>query len=149
MSYTLDGNLISRQITRLIFGPVPPVAPSLAGQWQGVIIEARSNCSQTQNNGNRATYGQYDIGMGAGASGALVISLAGVTGLQCAYNGKFTTNGARLEANGSMLCNDGKRGTWRSTSMLVTTRAMPLEIALQLATTESCVIAAILGGSRL
>ena len=149
MRYTLDGNMITKQINRQIFGPVPPVAPSLAGQWQGAIIEARSNCSQTQNNGNRATYGQYDIGMGVGTSGALAISLAGVTGLQCTYNGSFSTNGARLQANGSMSCNDGKRGTWRSTSMLVTMRAMSLEIALQLDTTESCFIAAILGGSRL
>ncbi len=149
MSYTLDGNLITRQISRQIFGPAPPVQPGLAGQWQGAIIEARSNCSQTQNNGNRATYGQYDIGMGAGSSGALAISLAGVTGLQCSYSGNFSTNGARLQASGSMSCNDGKRGTWQSTSMRVTARAMSLEIALQLDTTETCMIAAILGGSRL
>ena len=149
MSYTLDGTLITRQISRQIFGPAPPVQPGLAGQWQGAIIEARSNCSQTQNNGNRATYGQYDIGMGAGSSGALAISLAGVTGLQCSYSGNFSTNGARLQASGSMSCNDGKRGTWQSTSMRVTARAMSLEIALQLDTTETCMIAAILGGSRL
>ena len=149
MSYTLDGNLITRQISRQIFGPAPPVQPGLAGQWQGAIIEARSNCSQTQNNGNRATYGQYDIGMGAGSSGALAISLAGITGLQCSYSGNFSTNGARLQASGSMSCNDGKRGTWQSTSMRVTARAMSLEIALQLDTTETCMIAAILGGSRL
>lgn len=149
MSYSLDGGVIAKQISRQVFGPSPPPAPSLAGQWQGAIIEARSNCAQTQNNGNRATYGQYDIGMGAGASGALAISLAGVTGLQCTYNGNFAINGARLQATGTMSCNDGKRGTWRSTSMLVTARAMSLEIALQLDTTESCVIAAILGGSRL
>lgn len=149
MSYSLDGGVISKQITRQVFGPSPTPVPSLAGQWQGAIIEARSNCAQTQNNGNRATYGQYDIGMGVGASGALAISLAGVTGLQCTYNGNFATNGARLQATGTMSCNDGKRGTWRSTSMLVTARAMSLEIALQLDTTESCFIAAILGGSRL
>ena len=149
MSYSLDGNVITRQISRQIFGPAPPVQPGLAGQWQGAIIEARSNCSQTQNNGNRATYGQYDIGLGVGGSGALVISLAGVTGLQCSYNGSFSTNGARLQASGSMSCNDGKRGTWQSTSMLVTARAMSLEIALQLDITETCAIAAILGGSRL
>ena len=149
MSYTLDGNVINKQISRQIFGPAPPVQPGLAGQWQGAIIEARSNCSQAQNNGNRATYGQYDIGMGVGASGALAISLASVTGLQCSYNGNFSTNGARLQASGSMSCNDGKRGTWQSTSMLVTARAMSLEIALKLDTTETCTIAAILGGSRL
>ena len=149
MSYTLNGIGSVRQITRNIFGPAPVIAPSLAGQWQGAIIETRSNCSQSQNNGNRATYGQYDIGMGSGAAGALVISLAGVTGLQCNYNGNFSTNGARLSANGTLSCNDGKRGTWRSSSMLVTARAMSLELTVQLDTTETCAITAILGGSRL
>ena len=148
MSYTLDGLSNSKQITRQIFGPPPPVAPRLAGEWQGAIIETRSNCTQTQNNGARATYGQYDIGMGVGAFGALFISLYGVTGLQCTYNGNFTTNGARLLANGAMSCSDGKRGTWQSTNMLVTARAMSLELAVQLDTTETCTIAAILGGSR-
>ena len=149
MSYTLDGLSSLKQVTRQIFGPPPPEAPSLAGQWQGAIIETRSNCSQAQNNGSRATYGQYDIGMGVGAMGALFISLAGVTGLQCTYNGNFTTNGARLLANGTLSCNDGKRGTWRSTNMLITAKAMSLELAVQLDTTETCAIAAILGGSRL
>jgi hypothetical protein len=149
MSYTLDGNSATRQITRQFFGPPIADVPGLAGQWQGAIIEMRSNCSQLQNNGNRATYGQYDIGMGVGAAGALYISLAGVTGLQCTYSGNFTTNGARVLANGNLSCNDGKRGTWQSTSMLVTARAMSLEFAVQLDTTETCTIVAILGGSRM
>lgn len=148
MSYILDGLGAGRQITRQIFGPPPPVAPRLAGQWQGAIIETRSNCSQAQNNGGRATYGQYDIGMGVGTSGAITISLAGVTGLQCSYNGTFTTNGARLLANGTVSCSDGKRGTWQSTTVQVTAKAMSLELAVQLDTTETCTIAAILGGSR-
>jgi hypothetical protein len=148
MSYTLDGLGSSKQITRQIFGPTPAATPTLAGSWQGAIIETRTNCSQPQNNGARATYGQYDIGMGSGPAGALVISLAGVTGLQCSYNGNFTTNGARLMATGALSCNDGKHGTWQSTNMLVTARAMSLELSVQLDTTETCTIAAILGASR-
>ena len=148
MSYSLDGLSSTRQISRQIFGPPPAAAPSLAGQWQGAIIEIRSNCSQAQNNGARATYGQYDIGMSAGISGAITISLAGVTGLQCSYNGPFTTNGARLLANGTLSCSDGRRGMWQTTSTLVTAKAMSLELAVQLDTTESCTIAATLGGSR-
>lgn len=149
MSYTLDGLAGSKQITRQIFGPLPPVIPGLAGQWQGAIIETRSNCSQAQNNGARATYGQYDIGMGVGPMGALSISLSGVTGLQCTYSGNFAVNGARLMANGTLSCNDGKHGTWQSTNMLITAKAMSLELAVKLDTTETCSIAAILGGSRL
>ena len=146
--YTLDGFSGSKQITRQIFGPPAPIIPGLAGQWQGAIIETRSNCSQAQNNGGRATYGQYDIGTVGSTTGPISISLAGVTGLQCTYTGNFATNGARLQANGSLSCNDGKRGSWRSTNMLITAKSMSLEFAVQLDTTETCTIAAILGGSR-
>ena len=150
MSYTLNGVSSTRQITRQMFGPPAPVVPGLAGQWQGAIIETRSNCTQSQNNGGRATYGQYDISTGGGATGAgsIAIALSGVTGLQCTYTGNFTTNGVRLQANGTLSCSDGKRGTWRSTNILVTAKSMSLELAVQLDTTESCTIAAILGGSR-
>lgn len=148
MNYTLDGLSASRQITRQIFGPLPVAAPALAGQWQGAIIETRSSCAAPQNNGGRATYGQYNIGMAGSGIGNIVIALAGVTGLQCSYSGDFTTNGARLSASGTLSCNDGKRGTWHSTSMIVLARAMSLELAVQLDTTETCTIAAVLGGSR-
>ena len=148
MSYTVDGLGNTRQITRQIFGPPAPAVPGLAGQWQGAIIETRSNCTQAQNNGGRATYGQYDINMAGGATGAIAITLSGVSGLQCSYSGNFSSNGARLMANGTLACSDGKRGTWQSTNMLVTAKSMSLEFAVQLDTTETCTIAAILGGSR-
>jgi hypothetical protein len=148
MSYMLDGISSTRQIARQVFGPPAPNVPGLAGQWQGAIIETRSNCSQAQNNGARATYGQYDIGMGVGAAGAISITLSGVTGLQCSYSGNFTINGARLLANGILTCSDGKRGSWRSTDILVTAKAMSLQLAVQLDTTETCTIVSILGGSR-
>ena len=148
MVYVLDGLTVNKQITRQIFGPPPPATPTLSGSWQGAIVETRTNCTQSQNNGARATYGQYEIGMGVGGAGALTITLFGVTGLQCTYSGNFSTNGARLIANGTESCNDGRHGTWQSTNMLVTQRAMSLEFAVQLDTTETCTIAAVLGGSR-
>lgn len=150
MTYTLNGASSTRQITRQMFGPPTPVVPGLAGQWQGAIIETRSNCAQAQNNGGRATYGQYDINTSVGAAGAgsIAITLSGVTGLQCTHAGNYTTNGARLLANGTLLCSDGKRGTWRSTNILVTAKSMSLELAVLLDTTETCMIAAVLGGSR-
>ena len=148
MSYTLDGLGSTRQITRQIFGPPAPVVPGLAGSWQGAIIETRSNCTQAQNNGGRATYGQYDINTNGGQTGAIAITLSGVTGLQCNYTGNYFTNGARLMANGTQSCSDGRRGAWQSTNMLVTAKSMSLEFAVQLDTTETCTIAAILGGSR-
>jgi len=148
MTYTLNGSPVTRQITRQMFGPPAPVMPGLAGQWQGAIVETRNNCAQPQNNGGRATYGQYDIAMNSGTAGAIAITLSGVTGLQCTYAGNFTTNGARLQANGTLSCSDGKRGTWRSTNVLVTAKSMSLEFAVQLDTSETCTIAAILGGLR-
>jgi hypothetical protein len=148
MSYSLDGLSATKQITRFVFGPLPPAVPGLAGTWFGAIIETRSNCTQTQNNGGRATYGQYDIGIGTGLSGAISISLAGVTGLQCTYSGSFTTNGARLNASGNLSCNDGKRGTWKSTNITITAKSMTLELDVKLDTTETCSVAAILGGVR-
>lgn len=148
MAYTLNGLSSSKQIERQIFGPPPPPAPNLAGTWYGAIIELRSNCTQSPNNGGRVTWGQYDITLGSGASGAFTLLLGGITGLQCTYSGNFATNGARLSANGTLSCNDGRRGTWQSTNTLVTAKAMSLELAVQLDTTETCTIASTLGGSR-
>ena len=148
MSYTIDGLASTRQITRQIFGPPAPVIPGLAGQWQGAIVETRSNCTQPQNNGGRATYGQYDIGMDGANSGPISIMLSGVTGLQCTYSGNYSTNGARLMASGGLNCSDGKRGTWQSTNIIVNAKSMSLELAVQLTATETCGIAAILGGLR-
>ena len=48
----------------------------------------------------------------------------------------------------TVSCSDGRRGTWQSTNTLVTAKAMSLEFDVQLDTTESCRIAATLGGSR-
>ena len=149
MSYSIDGVGAGKMITRQVFGPPAPAMAGLAGAWYGAIIESRSNCAQAQNNGNRATYGQYSIGTGAGSSGSISIALSAVTGLQCSYEGNFTTDGARLSASGNLNCNDGKRGRWQSRNMAVSQRSMSLELDVTLDTTETCSVFTVIGGSRL
>jgi len=149
MTYSIDGVGAGKSITRQVFGPPAPAVPSLAGSWYGAIIESRSNCAQAPNNGNRATYGQYAIGTGAGGSGIISIALSAVTGLQCSYEGSFTTDGTRLSAGGNLSCNDGKRGRWQSRSMAVSARSMSLELDATLDTTETCSVFTVMGGSRL
>ncbi len=149
MSYSIDGVSAGKMITRQVFGPPAPAMPGLAGTWYGAIIESRSNCAQAPNNGNRATYGQYSIGTGAGSSGSISIALSAVTGLQCSYEGSFTTDGARLSAGGNLSCNDGKRGRWQSRSMAVSSRSLSLELDVTLDTTETCSVFTVIGGSRL
>ena len=151
MSYTLDGVGATRQITRQLFGPLAPViAPTaLAGTWFGSIVEARSNCTQPPNNGNRATYGQYDIIMGPVANPLVSIHLAGVTGLQCTYSGTYATNGARVLANGTLSCNDGRRGNWQSGTIDVKAQSMALIFNVQLDTIETCSIYTVITAARL
>ena len=36
-------------------------APVIWGRWNGANIERRSNCTNSQNNGQHGTYGQFDI----------------------------------------------------------------------------------------
>ena len=119
---------------------------SLTGTWNGAVLEARSNCSNAPNNGNRGTYAQYDIGI---ANGSILITMNGITGLQCNYLGTYSEAGADRQAAGTLTCSDGKRGTWQVTNFLVTENEMSLKLSEQLNTTELCTISAVLGGSRL
>lgn len=119
---------------------------SLTGTWNGAVLEARSNCSNAPNNGSHGTYAQYDIGI---ASGAILITQSGITGLQCNYLGIYSEAGAERQAAGTLTCSDGKRGTWQVTNFLVTENEMSLKLSEQLNSTETCTINAVLGGSRL
>lgn len=48
---------------------------------------------------------------------------------------------------GCMDCTDGKRGSWQTSHVLVTAKAMSLELAAQLTGAETCTIPATPGGS--
>ena len=137
---------IATLLLATLLSPVASAQASLTGTWNGAVLEARSNCSSAQNNGDHGTYAQFDIGI---ANGAMSISQAGITGLQCNYVGTYSQNGAAQQASGTFLCSDGRRGTWLATQFLVTQNAMSLNFSEQLNTSETCTINAVLGGSRL
>jgi hypothetical protein len=120
-------------------------APMIAGRWNGADLERRSGCAQSQNDGNHGTYAQYDI---TASSDTLNISQAGVTGLTCQYRGQLATPFVIPGATGTYSCSDGKRGTWRVKTALSTATEMQLRMDIQLDTTETCAVDAILGGSR-
>lgn len=122
-----------------------PSPSPLGGRWNGANLERRSGCSQPQNEGTRGTYAQYDITL---TSESLNVQQTGITGLNCAYTGTLATPGALRTATGNYSCTDGKRGTWRVTDYLARPTEMQLRLEIELNTTETCSIDAILGGSR-
>jgi hypothetical protein len=120
-------------------------APSLAGRWNGANLENRSQCSSADHNGTHGTYAQYDITFDQGMMG---IAESGITGLNCTYTGPYSQNGTARQASGAYICSDGKRGDFTAKSFLVTPNEMSIRLDIRLDTTETCVIDAILGGSR-
>ncbi|MGZ5100813.1 MAG: hypothetical protein ACXWF2_03285 [Usitatibacter sp.] len=121
-------------------------APPLTGRWNGANLERRTGCAAAQNNGDRGTYAQYDISIEQGFIG---IQESAITGLACTYFGPYLQDGTSRQASGSYTCSDGKRGDFTATSFLVTPSEMSIGLDIKLNTSESCAIAAILGGSRL
>jgi hypothetical protein len=124
-----------------------PVAPALLanGRWNGVDLERRSNCANAQNNGSRGTYAQFDVN--TDLTGNFTIGQAGITGLNCNYAGRFSTNDG-LAVDGTYSCTDGKQGQFHTSSVQVKANAMTLEMDVQLTGTETCTISAILGLAR-
>jgi len=119
---------------------------SITGSWNGAIMETRSNCLSTVNNGSFGTYAQVDIGINANA---ITINQFGITGLTCTYSGPYSQNGSVRQASGTFSCNDGRSGTWLVTDFLVTENALSLKLSEQLTSSETCTISAVIGGSRL
>ena len=118
----------------------------LQGIWNGADLEQRSNCTSTQNNGNRGTYAQYVIGVVPGTMG---ITQNGITGLTCNYNGDYSTASGSPQWSGTYQCTDGKHGTFQSTGILATRHEMSIQLTIKLDQSETCDITAVIGGSRL
>lgn len=116
------------------------------GRWNGSNLERRSNCSTLQNNGTRGTYAEFVIS--TNSDGDLGITQTGITGLTCNYFGKYVIEGANRSASGAYSCSDGKRGDFRTKGILVTENAVSIPMDIQLNTTETCTIDAVIGGSR-
>ena len=128
--------------------PMPRQYPaeSLGGRWNGVNLELRSNCSSTQNNGNRGTYAQFDANFTS--TGDFAIAQIGVTGLNCEYRGRYqATHGMELQGNYS--CTDGKQGTFTGNAGPFGPSLLHMSLAIKLPGSESCDIRAVLGMARL
>jgi hypothetical protein len=128
------------------FRYLPPQPQLVNGVWNGVDLERRSNCTNTQNNGSRGTYAQFTVS--TDATGVFGIQQAGVTGLNCTYVGKYTVTDGLMGVDGTYNCTDGKQGSFHSTKLDVNGIALTLQMHVQLTGSETCSIDAILGMSR-
>jgi len=124
-----------------------PVTPAqLAnGVWNGVDLERRTHCTNTQNEGSRGTYAQFNVN--TDLTGSFTIVQTGITGLTCNYLGRYSaTNG--LAVDGTYNCSDGKQGQFRSSRIDVNATAMTLQMDVQLTGSETCSIQAVIGMAR-
>jgi hypothetical protein len=120
----------------------------LDGRWNGANLERRSECTHPQNEGSRGTYAEFIVS--TNTSGEIGITQNGITGLVCNYfgNQRISSGGVR-SATGTYSCSDGKRGTFQTTAILVTDTALSLRMDSALEGSETCRIAAVIGGARL
>lgn len=121
----------------------PAAAAPIDGAWNGSDIERRTNCTGTQNNGTRGTYAQFNVSTDPVAH-TLGIDQLGITGLNCTYVGDY----APPAWNGTYSCTDGKRGSFHALGILHTQYALSIHLAIQLDTTETCAIDAVIGAGR-
>jgi hypothetical protein len=117
------------------------------GHWYGADLERRTNCAAAQNNGDRGTYADYYLTLDRQAS-LMGIDETAITGLHCTYLGNYVDDRFRPQWTGSYSCSDGKTGTFTSLNLFSTPTAMSIRLAIKLTGSESCTVAAILGGSR-
>lgn len=121
---------------------------ALSGRWNGANLEQRANCSDPLRNGFHGTYAEYLVTIGSPVAG-LIIEETTVTGLRCTWSGERDAASPGLAWSGRVSCSDGKNGTFRTRSVLITPNEMSLRLTLKLETTETCDVDAVLGGSRL
>jgi len=124
--------------------------PSLNGFWNGANLENRSNCATAGVNGIHGTYAQYLFSASASATGGgtLHVHEATVTNLTCDYDGAYTDDRFQPEWSGSLVCSDGKQGTFESRGFLVTPTEMQVRLQMKWTSSEGCNVDSILGGSR-
>jgi len=124
----------------------PPAQQLVNGTWNGVDLERRSNCANAQNNGQRGTYAQFTVA--TDVTGYFAIQQTGITGLNCAYSGRYTVADGLMGIDGTYNCTDGKQGDFHATKLDVSGISLTLQMHVQLTGSETCSIDAILGMSR-
>jgi hypothetical protein len=144
---TLSQLPATAQDNPLARAPAAGTTALIDGRWNGANLERRSNCTAAQNNGTRGTYAEFVVS--TNGDGDIGITETAITGLICNYFGKYRIEGANRSATGTCSCNDGKRGNFQTKGILVTGTALSIRMDIQLESSETCTIDAIIGGSRL
>jgi len=123
---------------------------SLNGFWNGANLENRSNCATAGVNGIHGTYAQYLFSASASATGGGTLHIHETTesNLTCDFDGGYTDERFQPAWTGSLVCSDGKQGTFESRGFLITPTEMQVRLQIKFTNSEHCDADAILGGSR-
>jgi len=123
---------------------------SLNGFWNGANLENRSNCATAGVNGIHGTYAQYLFSASASATGGGTLHIHETTesNLTCDFDGGYTDGRFQPAWTGSLVCSDGKQGTFESRGFLITPTEMQVRLQIKFTNSEHCDADAILGGSR-
>jgi hypothetical protein len=123
---------------------------SLNGFWNGANLENRSNCATAGVNGIHGTYAQYLFSASASATGGGTLHIHETTesNLTCDFDGGYTDDRFQPAWTGSLVCSDGKQGTFESRGFLITPTEMQVRLQIKFTNSEHCDADAILGGSR-
>ena len=123
---------------------------SLNGFWNGANLENRSNCATAGVNSIHGTYAQYLFSASASATGGGTLHIHETTesNLTCDFDGGYTDGRFQPAWTGSLVCSDGKQGTFESRGFLITPTEMQVRLQIKFTNSEHCDADAILGGSR-
>jgi hypothetical protein len=124
----------------------PPAQQLIGGQWAGVDLERRSNCTHPENNGVHQTWAAFTVGIDG--AGNFTIDQLGVTGLNCSWRGQWTSTANGLSIQGTYSCTDGKQGTFATRKVDVNGTAFTMQLSIQLANTETCSVDGVLSMAR-
>jgi len=103
---------------------------SLNGFWNGANLENRSNCATAGVNGIHGTYAQYLFSASASATGGGTLHIHETTesNLTCDFDGGYTDERFQPAWTGSLVCSDGKQGTFESRGFLITPTEMQVRL---------------------
>ena len=125
----------------------PPLTlQAIGGQWNGVNLERRTNCSNANNVGDRGTYAQFNVGIDN--AGNLTIDEQAVTGLTCRWTAHWTNGDAGFAIQGSYQCSDGKQANFSTRKVDIHGNTFIAQFSAQLTGTETCSIDGMLSLAR-
>ncbi len=148
LAFTPAARAQGSPISRLAPGAVAQAGGyPIEGAWNGTNLERRSQCANAQNDGSRGTYAAFDVTTDRAAH-VMGIHETAITGLVCGYFGDFHESGLARESSGTYSCSDGKKGSYRTRSIIATENALSIRMDIRLEGTETCAIDAVIAAGR-